>query len=104
MSLSKMPNTTVMYSVHPETGKSVTHKLPYKRDSANLETYIRKGFTFERPPDASAEFLEATKRLDEAPVVSVTTLEVPNGPGKCPKCGKVCKRVQTHMTVAHEVK
>ncbi len=46
-----LPHETLMYSVHKETGHIVTHHLPWPKDNPQLEYYLAKGFTFERPPD-----------------------------------------------------
>ncbi len=51
MSKSELLQSTVMYSVNRETGVVVRHRLPFGRDSVQLDFYRQKGFTFERPPE-----------------------------------------------------
>ncbi len=47
--VSKLVNETTMYSMHPQTNEVITHHLPWKRQSPQLEHYIERGFTFDRP-------------------------------------------------------
>ncbi len=66
---------TTMYSVNHETGVIVTHHLPWTREDPQLEHYVRKGFTYERPLEEEteptvAELDAARKVLDNAPVKS----------------------------------
>ena len=74
---SNLPKETTMYSTNPTSGEVITHHLPWERTSPQLETYTRKGFTFERP------------------LVATTPVTV-NGGGRvnplaCPECGRPCK-------------
>ncbi|KKK87528.1 hypothetical protein LCGC14_2752350, partial [marine sediment metagenome] len=41
--------STTMYSVHPETGATVIHQLPFSRESKSLNVYLEKGFLFDPP-------------------------------------------------------
>ncbi len=50
-----MPNETIMYSVDSETKVVVTHHLPWESTSPQLEHYVKKGFTFERPVSGEGE-------------------------------------------------
>ncbi len=45
----KIPTETLMYSIHPRTGDIITHHLPFARESEQLDFYVAKGFTFEKP-------------------------------------------------------
>ena len=46
-----LPNETIMYSIHPQTGAIITHRLPWVKDSPQLEHYVAKGFIYERPEE-----------------------------------------------------
>ena len=72
----ELVNDTVMYSINPrrerrgvmEGGEVITHHLPWLKTSPQLEKYIARGYTFDRP------------------VVGAT-----DGSIECSVCLKVCK-------------
>ena len=72
---SNLPKETTMYSINPKSGEVVTHHLPWESTSPQLQTYTKKGFTFERP-EVRTQPLTAGGNLN--PLV-------------CAECGKVCK-------------
>jgi len=63
---------------HPGTGEP-TCLLP--ADKYHTRLFLRQGFTLE-PPEKPKE--------------------IPSGVGKCPVCGKTCKRVRQHFDLAHK--
>ena len=82
---SNLVNETVMYSINPGSGRVVTHHLPYMETSPQLQKYVRRGFTFERPQVEQ----EPTRK-------QVEVSEVPT----CPICKRVCKTevgLKVHM-------
>ena len=77
---SKLTNETIMYSINPvrmnrkgerEGGEVMTHHLPWSSDSTQLQRYVAKGFTFERP------------RVELQPTPGV---DIPEGFYHCGKC------------------
>lgn len=66
---------------HPRTGEPCV--LP--ADDYHKPRYLKRGFTLE-PPE-----------VKETPEVSL-----PKGAGKCPVCGKTCKRVRQHYALIHK--
>ena len=88
MKKSNLISETKLYSINPvrknrkgETigGEVIVHHLPYPSTSPQLEKYLARGFTFERPPEPTI------KKSDEI---------------TCPICGRVCKSqfgLQAHL-------
>lgn len=74
---SPLPVTTIMYSVHKQTGDIIVHRLPWGKGDLQLEYYAAKGFTYERPPALTGAcphgpsddaLISMIKELDAAPV------------------------------------
>jgi|GEM_PF-4527562 len=78
----RIPNETNMYSLHPQTKQVLRHRLPWGRDSAQLNRYIEEGYVFDpaelnpAPPEpeeqeepTGEQILEVIEVLDNAPVV-----------------------------------
>ena len=72
----KMQRKATYY--HPRTGEPCV--LP--ADDYHKPRYLKRGFTLE-PPEAKPK------------------PELPKGAGKCPVCGKTCKRVRQHYNLIH---
>jgi len=71
---------------HPRTGEPCV--LP--ADDYHKTRYLKRGFTLE-PPEVKTEV-----KVEE------TEVSLPKGAGKCPVCGKTCKRVRTHYNLIHK--
>jgi hypothetical protein len=76
---SALATTTTMYSIHKETGAVVIHHLPWPKGNPQLEHYVEKGFTYERP-------VEKPVGTTPAPANPVAVA----GRIPCPGCGKPC--------------
>lgn len=46
---TNLPSETKMYSINPSNGEVLVHHLPWAEDSPQLQKYIKRGFTYERP-------------------------------------------------------
>ena len=76
MTKTKLPSETTMYSINPKGGEVITHHLPWAKTSAQLNQYIEKGFTFERPS------IEENPALFEKPVAPLYVSDKPPKPRK----------------------
>ena len=90
---NNLVSETTMYSINPGTGTVVTHHLPWPRTSPQLQKYIERGFTFERPQGYELE--PAPRQVEvkvEPKAVVVGEKEVSDAIGiVCPICGRPCK-------------
>lgn len=93
MAKSNLVNETIMYSINSGGGEVLVHRLPFGRENPQLETYVERGFTFERP-NTDKDIIAVVKILDNAPIPTKGRM-LHDGDKivgvTCPKCGFVAK-------------
>ncbi len=75
---NNLVSETVMYSINPGSGQIVTHHLPWPRTSPQLQKYVERGLTFERPQ---------SRQVEAEPVVVGEKVEN----NICPVCNRAFK-------------
>jgi len=92
---SNLVSETIMYSINPGSGQVVVHHLPWSRSSPQLERYIERGFSFEKPEGSEIQSAPKQVRVEAEVVGEKADEGIP-----CPVCGRVCKGdfgLKSHM-------